>query len=60
MVNLPLHGSVVLFLRDVTSNSRVSSTSMCGVYATFLVLLAFEVKEVILSLGTHGFLLIGT
>ena len=60
MVNLFLHGFVVLFLRDVTSNSRVTSTSMCGVYATFLILPVFEVKEVVFSLGTHGFLLMGT
>ena len=60
MINLPLHGSVALFMRDVTSNSRVTSTSLCGVYATFLILLVFEVKEVILSLGIHGFLLMET
>ena len=60
MVNFPLHGSIVLFLRDMTSNLRVTSTSMCGVYATFLILPMFKVKEVILSLGTHGFLLMGT
>jgi len=60
MVNFPLHGSVILLLRDVTPNSRVTFTSMCGVYATFSILLVFEVKEIILSLGTHGFLLMGT
>ena len=60
MVDLLLHGSVVPFLRDVTSNSRVTSTSMCGVYDTFLISLAFKVKEVVLLLGTHGFLLMGT
>ena len=60
MVDLLLHGSVVLFLGDVTSNSRVTSTSMCGVYATFLISPAIEVKEVVLLLGTHGFLLMGT
>ena len=60
MVNLPLHGSVIMLLRDVTSNSRVTSTSIGGVYATFLISPAFKVKEVILSLGTHGFLLMGT
>ena len=60
MINLPLHGFVALFMRDVTSNSRVTSTSLCGVYATFLILLVFEVKEVILSLGIHGFLLMET
>ena len=60
MVDLLLYGSVVLFLRDVASNSRVTSTSMYGVYATFLILPVFEVKEVILSLGTHGFLLMET
>ena len=60
MVNLPLHGPVVLFLRDVTSNSGVTSTSMGGVCASFLILPAFEVKKVFLSLGTHGLLLMGT
>ena len=60
MINLPLHGFVTLFMRDVTSNLRVTSTSLCGVYATFLILLVFEVKEVILSLGIHGFLLMET
>ena len=60
MINLPLHGFVALFMRDVTSNSRVTSISLCGVYATFLILLVFEVKEVILSLGIHGFLLMET
>ena len=60
MVDLPLHGSVVLLMRDVTSNSKVTSTSMCGVHATFSISLAFKVKEIILSLGTHGFLLMGT
>ena len=58
--NPTLHGSVILLLRDVTSNSRVTFTSMCGVHATFLISLAFEVKEIVLSLGTHGFLLMGT
>ena len=33
---------------------------MGGVYASFLILLAFEVKEVVLLLGTHGLLLMGT
>ena len=60
MVNFPLYGSVVLLLRDMTPNSRVTFTSMCGVNATFLILFAFKVKEIILSLGTHGFLLMGT
>ena len=60
MVNFPLQGSVVLLLRNMTLNSRVTFTSMCGVYATFLISLAFKVKEVILLLGTHGFLLMGT
>ena len=60
MVNFPLHDSIVLLLRDVTPNSRVTFSSMCGVYATFSILLAFEVKEIILSLGTHGFMLMGT
>ena len=60
MVNFRLHGSVVMLLRDVTLNLRVTFTSMFGVYATFSDLLAFEVKEIILSLGTHGFLLMGT
>ena len=60
MVNLPLHGFVVLFLRDVTSNLNVTSANICGVYATFLVSPTFNVKEVILLLGTYGFLLMGT
>ena len=60
MVNFPLHGSVILLLRDMTPNSKVTFSSMCGVYATFSISLAFEVKEIILSLGTHGFLLMGT
>ena len=60
MINLPLHGSIVQLLRDVTSNSRVTSTGICGVHATFSISPAFEVKEIILSLGTHGLLLIGT
>ena len=60
MANLPLHGPVVLFLRDVTSNSGVTFTTMGGVYASFIILLAFEVKEVVLLLGTHGLLLMGT
>ena len=60
MVNLPLHGSVILLLRDVTFDSRVTSTSVCGVHATLSISPAFEVKEIILLLGTHGFLLIGT
>ena len=55
-----MHGPVVLFLRDVTSNSRVTSTSMGGVYVSFLISPAFEVKEVVLLLGTHGLLLMGT
>ena len=60
MVNLPLHGPVVLFLRDVTSNSRVTFTSMGGVYTSFLISPVFEVKEVVLLLATHGLLLMGT
>ena len=60
MVNFPLLGSVVLLLREATSNSRVTFTSMYGMYATFSILLVFEVKEIILLLGTHGFLLMGT
>ena len=60
MINLSLHSSVVLFLKDVSSNSKVTSTSMCGVHATFSISPAFKVKEIILSLGTHGFLLMGT
>ena len=60
MVNFPLHGFVVLLLRDMTPNLRVTFISMCGMYATFSILLAFEVKEIILSLETHGFLLMGT
>ena len=59
MVNLPLNGYVVLLLRDVTSNLRVTSTGICGVHTTFSISPAFEVKEIILSLGTHGFLLMG-
>jgi len=50
----------VLLLRDVTPNLRVTFSSMCGVYTTFLIPLKFEVKEIILSLGAHGFLLMGT
>ena len=60
MVNLPLHGSVVLLMKDMTSNSRVTFTSLCGVHTNFAISPAFEVKEIILSLGTPGFLLIGT
>jgi len=60
MVNFPLHGFVVLLLRDMTPNSRVTFISMCGMYATFSIPLVFEVKEIILLLESHGFLLMGT
>ena len=59
MINLPLHGSVALFMRDVTSNLRVTSTSLCGVYATFLILLVFEVKGSHLVTGNPWILVDG-
>ena len=60
MVNLQLHGSVILLLRDVTSNLRVASTFMCSVHATLSISLVFQIQEIILSLGPCGLLLMGT
>ena len=60
LVNLQLHGSVILFLRYVISKSRMASACMCSVHAPLSISHTFEIKEIILLLRPCGLLLMGT
>ena len=57
-VNLQLHASGVLLMRDVTPASRLDPASMCGVHTNVAVPLSLKVEELILTLGTNRLLLV--
>ena len=50
----------MFLLRDMTSNSRVASAYMHSMHAALSISPTFEIKEIILSLGPHEVLLMGT
>ena len=60
MVNLHLHASSILFMRDVTPTSRLALASLSSMYTNFTIYHAFKVKEMILALGTNKFFLVWT
>ena len=60
LIDLQLHGFRILFMRDVTPTSRMTSTNMGGVCTSLPVLPTFKIKEVILTLGPCGFLSVRT
>jgi len=50
----------MLLLRDVTSKSRMASACMRSMHAALSISHTFKIKEIILSLGPRGVLLMGT
>ena len=57
MVNLQLYSFGALLLRDMT---RVASSSMRGMHTSLLIPSALKIEEMILMLGSRGFLLVRT
>ena len=60
MINLPLHVSGVLLLRNMAFTTSLASTSMGSTYNSLLVPLPFKITEVILTLRPHRFCLMWT
>ena len=60
MINLQLHVLSILYVRDMTPCSRLTFTSMDGVYTSSLVPSTLKIKEIILTLGPPGFYLVWT
>ena len=59
-VNLQLHASSILFMRDATPISRQAPTSMGGMHINLLVPSPFKVEKLVLTLGTNRLPLIQT
>ena len=55
-VNFQLHGSSILFMREVTSTSRLAPTSMRSMHTNLPVPPSLKVEELILTLGTNKLL----
>ena len=60
MINLPLHVSSILLLRNMAFTTSLASTSMCSTYISLSVPLPFKITEVILTLRPHRFCLMWT
>ena len=60
MINLQLHGSGILLMRDVAPISRLSPASMGDMHTNFLVSSLLKIEKMILMLGLHRFLPIRT
>ena len=52
MVYLQLHVRGILFIRHVTPTSRMTPTSVGGMYPNFTVPPLFKIKKLVLTLGT--------
>ena len=57
LVDFPLHGFIVLFLRDMTPNSRMAFVCVRNVCTTLLISPTLKVDERILTLRCYGFCL---
>ena len=60
IINLHLHVPCIFLMRDMTLTSRMASTSMGGMYTSFLVPSTLKIDEMILRLGPRGFLSVWT
>ena len=60
MINLQLHVLGILYVKDMTPRSRLTFTSMDGVYISSLVPSMLKIKEIILTLGPPRFYLVWT
>ena len=60
MINLWLHGSGILLVRDVAPTLRLAPSSMSDMCANFSVPSSLKIEKMILTLGPHGFLSIWT
>ena len=60
MINLPLHVSGILLLRNMAFTTSLASTSMGSMYTSLPIPLPFKITEVILTLRPHRFCLVWT
>ena len=58
VVNLQLHASSILFVREVTPTSRLTPTSMHGMHTNLPIPFSLKIEELILTLGTNRLLTI--
>ena len=56
MINLQLHGSGILLMRNVAPTSRLASVSMSGMHTNFPVPYSLKIEKMILTLGPYRFL----
>ena len=57
LVDFPLHGFIVLFLRDITPHLRVAFACVRNMHAALSISLTFKIGERIFTLRCHGFYL---
>ena len=56
MINLQLHGSGILLMRDVAPTLRLALATIGCMHINLLIPSSLKIEEVILTLGPHRFL----